>query len=87
MITFTDTNNTEWEVIDFKLGPPPAGKKKRVELGSLDAQGRAFYRPDEVRLYWFGPVAYRDATARTLADQFHHAKPSTVSAAEQHWSR
>lgn len=86
-MTFTDSENRDWEVIDFKLSTPPKHSKKRVPLGSLEATGRAFYRPGEVRLYWFGHVAYRDTSQRTLTNQFAIAKPSTVSAAEQHWSK
>lgn len=84
---FTDESGREWEVIDFVLKPPPSHGKKRVETGSLEAQGRAFHRPEETRIYWFGQVAYRDTERRTLANQFANAKPTTVSAARQHWDR
>lgn len=85
--TFTDADSRDWEVIDFKLSKPPRATKKRVPVGDPEAAGRAFYRPGEVRLYWFGLVAYRDTTQRTLANQFANAKLATVSAAEQHWSK
>jgi hypothetical protein len=86
-VIFTDSENRDWDVIDFKLSKPPKDTKKRVPIGSPDAAGRAFYRPGEVRLYWFGAVAYRDTSQRTLENQFAIAKPSTVSPAEQHWSK
>jgi hypothetical protein len=83
---FTDPDGRDWEIIDYKI-VPPGDRKKRVPTGSLDADGRAFYRLDDVRLYHFGRVAYRDTSSRTLAEQFHYASSIRRPVARQFWDR
>jgi hypothetical protein len=84
---YTDSTERLWEVIDFKI-IPPGDKKRRVAIGSHDADGRAFHRAfEETRVYWFGKVAYRDLSPRTLAAQFENARPTTQPAAKQFWDR
>lgn len=86
MTMFTDDAGADWELIDFKT-VPPGDRKRRCGLGAPDATGRAFYRADEVRIYWFGLVAYRDQSSRTLREQFRNARPTTQAVARQHWDR
>jgi hypothetical protein len=84
---FVGADGRQWQVIDFKLGPLPKQAKKRVAIGHPDAVGRAFHRPDETRVYWFGAVSYRDVELRTLRNEFTYAKPITLPAARHHWDR
>ena len=85
---YTDDAGRMWEIVDFRLVPPGSDKKKRTAIGSLDADGRAFHRVfEETRVYWFGRVSYRDLSARTLAEQFKNARPTTQTAARQFWGR
>lgn len=83
---FTGPDGRDWELIDFRM-VPPGDRKKRLALGDAAADGRAFHRPDDTRIYWFGRVAYRDTSLRTLGDQFKSAKPTTATPARQHWDR
>jgi hypothetical protein len=84
---FTDGDGRMWEVVDFKL-VPPGDKKRRVPIGHHEADGRAFHRVfEETRVYWFGKIAHRDISARTLAAQFENARPTTQTAAKQFWDR
>jgi hypothetical protein len=66
---FTDSRGRRWTVIDYRV---VGGKKKRVELGSWRAEGRAFV-PDgwagAVMLHPFGYVACHDTEPRTLEGQ------------------
>jgi hypothetical protein len=79
---FTDPDGRDWEVIDFRIVPPD-DRKKRVPIGSPTADGRAFYRLDDVRLYHFGRVAYPDTSLRTLAEQFRNASSIRRAVARQ----
>jgi hypothetical protein len=83
---FTDDAGRDWEIIDYRI-IPPGDRKRRVPTGSLDADGRAFYRLDDVRLYHFGRVAYRDTSSRTLSEQFRNAQSITKPVARHFWDR
>lgn len=82
---YTDPTGLAWEIIDWRI---VRDKRKRVELGSWESEGRAFVphgRDGEVLLCEFGRVAYRDTSDRTLADQLRRAKPVSVDAARRYW--
>lgn len=82
---WTDPTGLEWDVVDWRI---VRDKRKRVELGSWESEGRAFVpygREGDVMLFEFGRVAYRDTADRTLADQFRSAKPVSVDAARRYW--
>jgi hypothetical protein len=66
-----------------ELDGSPDPNLRATDLGSHDATGRAFHRADEVRVYWFGLVAYRDTSSRTLGEQFR----ITLEPASQFWDR
>jgi hypothetical protein len=84
---FTSPDVRVWEIIDFKL-LAPGDRKKRVEIASVEADGRAVHRVfEETRIYWFGRIAYRDTSPRTLGNQFENARPTTTSVATQFWDR
>jgi len=87
MELYTDDAGRMWRIIDFKL-LSPGNTKRRVPIGHLDADGRAFHREfEQTRIYWFGKVAYRDLSPRTLAEQFRHSHATTTKAASQFWNR
>ena len=65
---FVDAAGQSWEIVDFRTDVLRA-KKKRVPLGTYDAEGRAFVplgRAGTPMLCEFGRVAYRDLSRRTL---------------------
>lgn len=86
-MTYIDDSGAPWEIIDFRFGPPPRQRKKRLPIGDPSAEGRAFHRPEETRIYWFGLIAYRDTKPKTLETQFAAAKPTTAPAARHHWDK
>ncbi len=84
---YTDVEGRMWRIIDFKM-IPPRDKKRRVATGALEARGRAFHREfEQTRIYWFGKVAYRDLSQRTLSEQFRHSHAIATKAASQFWNR
>jgi hypothetical protein len=78
-VLFTVSKGRRWTEIDYGV---VGGKKKRVELGSWTAEGRAFV-PDGwtgvVMLHPFGHVAYHDTEPRTLEGRLDFAKPVGAS--------
>jgi hypothetical protein len=70
--TYTDSYGRQWELIDFHVNARGDGKR-RVELGSREAHGRASKHGDERRVYWFG-LDDRGTSEHTVKAQFRNAR-------------
>jgi hypothetical protein len=69
---FIDRAGRDWRVYDFRMVDQ---RKQRVPLSSEKAEARAFVSGNDVMVYRFGIVAYRDVTEHTLVQQLAAAKP------------
>jgi hypothetical protein len=78
MPTYIDSYGQQWDLIDFHVDAS-GDKKRRVDLGSFEAHGRAFKKRNEVRVFWFG-FADRDTDAQALRVQFRNARTVELSA-------
>lgn len=84
-MNWTDPTGLAWEIIDWHR-PDPAGKRKRLELGAWNSDGRAFVpheRDGDVMIFEFGRIAYRDTSDRNLREQLRCAKRATAKAVER----
>jgi hypothetical protein len=74
------------DLIDFRV-IPPGERKTRIELGDDPADGRAFFRRHDTRIYWFGCVAYRETSSRVLEEQFRNERAAAMKPANQFGDR
>lgn len=86
---WTDAHGLAWEIVDWEWKDFNKSKR-RVTLGTFNADGRAFvphHREGDVRIYYVHTFWYHDTSDRVLQEQLRLSRPASMTVAQAFWHR